>query len=60
MSKIVQGVDQILEAEGIPLVRIDNQVEAEKWGLEVSQHFYLFIKSTKMYKIEYSLKIWAS
>jgi hypothetical protein len=41
-------VDQILEAEGIPLVRIDNPVEAEKWGLEVSQHFYFFINPTKI------------
>jgi hypothetical protein len=29
-------VDHILEAEGIPLVRIDDPTEAEKWGLEVS------------------------
>jgi hypothetical protein len=43
-------VDQILEAEGIPLVRIDNPVEAEKWGLEVSKKFYLFINPTKIYK----------
>ncbi len=44
MNKIVQGVDQILEAEGIPLVRIDNPIEAEKWGLEVSQHFKGIVK----------------
>ena len=28
-------MDHILEADGIPLVRIDDQQEAEKWGLEV-------------------------
>jgi hypothetical protein len=57
MNKIVQGVDQILEAEGIPLVRIDNPVEAEKWGLEVSEDFYFFINPTKIYKIECNPKL---
>jgi hypothetical protein len=61
MSIIVQGVDQILEAEGIPLVRIDNPIEAEKWGLEVIQHFYLLHKSKEnIQKIENNPKIWAS
>jgi hypothetical protein len=57
---IVQGVDQILEAEGIPLVRIDNPIEAEKWGLEVIQDFNFYIHPMKLYKIEYNPKIWVS
>jgi len=61
MLIIVQGVDQILEAEGIPLVRIDNPVEAEKWGLEVIHHFYFFHKSKEnIQKIEYNPKIWST